>query len=190
MAEQRYQAVLALISAGLSISQIVEKIGVSRQKLHSWLARYEAEGLDGLVDRSHRRDAHGAAAAASGVPQASRDQVRRPRPGAPFHERFDECVRSHACSMHVGRGAGKDCRERRQNRAPEVRGGVDDAEGLSRLVPVSTLAASAAECFRTQSSDHPAHRVGGRHRSHQQQDNERQEPVRLAVGNVPPDDRE
>jgi Homeodomain-like domain len=25
-----------------------------RQTLHSWLARYEAEGLDGLVDRSHR----------------------------------------------------------------------------------------------------------------------------------------
>ena len=54
MAEQRYQAVLAVISDGLSISQVAEKIGVSRQTLHSWLARYEAEGLDGLVDRSHR----------------------------------------------------------------------------------------------------------------------------------------
>ena len=29
-------------------------VGVSRQTLHAWLARYEAEGLDGLVDRSHR----------------------------------------------------------------------------------------------------------------------------------------
>ncbi len=54
MAEQRYQAVLAVISDGLSISQVAEKIGVSRQTLHSWLARYEAEGLDGLMDRSHR----------------------------------------------------------------------------------------------------------------------------------------
>jgi transposase InsO family protein len=27
---------------------------VSRQTLHAWLARYEAQGLDGLVDRSHR----------------------------------------------------------------------------------------------------------------------------------------
>jgi transposase InsO family protein len=27
---------------------------VSRQTLHSWLARYEAAGLEGLVDRSHR----------------------------------------------------------------------------------------------------------------------------------------
>ena len=54
MAEQRYLAVLAVISDGLSVSQVAEKVGVSRQTLHSWLARYEAEGLDGLVDRSHR----------------------------------------------------------------------------------------------------------------------------------------
>jgi len=54
VAEQRYQAVLAVISDGLSISQVAEKVGVSRQTLHSWLARYEAEGLEGLADRSHR----------------------------------------------------------------------------------------------------------------------------------------
>ena len=29
-------------------------MGVSRQTLHAWLARYEAEGLEGLADRSHR----------------------------------------------------------------------------------------------------------------------------------------
>src|SRR6201997_4608275 len=54
VAEQRYQAVLAVISDGLSVSQVAEKVGVSRQTLHAWLARYEAQGLDGLVDRSHR----------------------------------------------------------------------------------------------------------------------------------------
>ncbi len=54
MAEQRYQAVLAVISDGLSISQVASKVGVSRQTVHAWLARYEAQGLDGLVDRSHR----------------------------------------------------------------------------------------------------------------------------------------
>ena len=54
MAEQRYQAVLAVIGDGMSISQVAEKVGVSRQTLHSWLARYEAEGLEGLADRSHR----------------------------------------------------------------------------------------------------------------------------------------
>ena len=54
MAEQRHQAVLAVISDGLSISQVASKVGVSRQTLHSWLARYEAQGLEGLIDRSHR----------------------------------------------------------------------------------------------------------------------------------------
>ncbi len=54
MADQRYQAVLAVISDGLSISQVASKVGVSRQTLPSWLARYEAEGFEGLVDRSHR----------------------------------------------------------------------------------------------------------------------------------------
>jgi transposase-like protein len=46
VAEQRYQAVLGVISDGLSISQVAEKVGVSRQTLHSWLARYETQGLD------------------------------------------------------------------------------------------------------------------------------------------------
>src|SRR5580704_3114827 len=54
VAEQRYQAVLAVISDGLSISQVASKVGVSRQTLHAWLARYEAHGLEGVVDRSHR----------------------------------------------------------------------------------------------------------------------------------------
>ena len=54
MAEQRYQAVLAVIADGLTVTQAAEKVGVSRQTLHAWLARYEAEGLEGLVDRSHR----------------------------------------------------------------------------------------------------------------------------------------
>jgi transposase len=39
VAEQRYQAVLAVIGDGLSVSQVAEKVGVSRQTLHSWLAR-------------------------------------------------------------------------------------------------------------------------------------------------------
>jgi transposase InsO family protein len=54
VAEQRYQAVLAVIADGLSVSQAAGKAGVSRQTLHSWLARYEVGGLDGLVDASHR----------------------------------------------------------------------------------------------------------------------------------------
>jgi len=32
---------LAVISDGLSISQVAGKVGVSRQTVHAWLARYD-----------------------------------------------------------------------------------------------------------------------------------------------------
>jgi transposase InsO family protein len=78
VAEQRYQAVMAVIGDGLSVSQVAEKVGVSRQTLHFWLARYEAAGLDGLVDRSHRpvRCPHQMPAAV----EAAVVELRRSRP--------------------------------------------------------------------------------------------------------------
>ena len=54
MAEQRYRAVLAVISDGGSVTEVAARFGVHRKTLHGWLARYEAAGLEGLSDRSHR----------------------------------------------------------------------------------------------------------------------------------------
>lgn len=54
VAEQRYQAVLAVISDGATVTEVAARFGVSRQSVHSWLARYEAGGLEGLTDGSHR----------------------------------------------------------------------------------------------------------------------------------------
>lgn len=54
MAEQRYQAVLAVIGDGATVTEVAARFGVSRQTMHAWLARYEAGGLEGLSDRSHR----------------------------------------------------------------------------------------------------------------------------------------
>lgn len=54
MAEQRYQAVLAVISDGETVTGVAARFGVSRQTVHNWQAKYEAGGLGGLVDRSHR----------------------------------------------------------------------------------------------------------------------------------------
>ena len=56
MAEQRYQAVLAVIGEGGTVSEVAGRRGVSRQSVHGWLARYERAGLEGLADRSHRPD--------------------------------------------------------------------------------------------------------------------------------------
>ena len=54
VAEQWYQAVLAVIPDGWSVTEVAAQWKVSRQTLHAWLARYEAEDLGGLADRSHQ----------------------------------------------------------------------------------------------------------------------------------------
>jgi transposase InsO family protein len=51
--EQRYRAVLAVL-AGESVTSVAAQVGVSRQSLHKWLARYRADGLAGLMDRPRR----------------------------------------------------------------------------------------------------------------------------------------
>ena len=54
MVEQRYQAVLAVLADGRTVAEVAGQWSVSRQTVHSWLARYEAGGLENLADRSHR----------------------------------------------------------------------------------------------------------------------------------------
>lgn len=52
--EQRYKAILAVIADGRTVTQVARDWDVSRQTLHTWLARYEGDGLEGLGNRSHR----------------------------------------------------------------------------------------------------------------------------------------
>jgi transposase-like protein len=54
VAEQRYRAVLAVIKDGRTVTETAAAVGVSRQSLHACLGKYEAGGLEGLVDGSHR----------------------------------------------------------------------------------------------------------------------------------------
>ena len=54
MAEQRYEAVRAVIADGGTVTDVAARFGVARKTVHAWLARYEAGGLEGLADRSHR----------------------------------------------------------------------------------------------------------------------------------------
>src|SRR5437016_14198023 len=54
VAEQRYKAVLAVISDGRTVTEVARDWGVSRQTLHAWLVRYEEAGLEGLSNRSFR----------------------------------------------------------------------------------------------------------------------------------------
>jgi transposase InsO family protein len=54
VAEQRYRAVLAVISDGRTVTEVAAAVGVSRQTMHAWLGKYDAGGLEGLGDGSHR----------------------------------------------------------------------------------------------------------------------------------------
>jgi transposase InsO family protein len=57
MTEQRYRAVLE-VGAGVPVTEVAERFGVSRQAVHRWIGWYREEGLAGLADRSHRPHAH------------------------------------------------------------------------------------------------------------------------------------
>jgi transposase InsO family protein len=52
--EQRYQAVLAVVQDGWKVTEVAARLGVSRQSVHAWIARYEQGGLAALADHSHR----------------------------------------------------------------------------------------------------------------------------------------
>ena len=54
MSEQRYKAVLAVIAEGRSVTEVARDWEINRSTMHTWLARYEADGFEGLANRSHR----------------------------------------------------------------------------------------------------------------------------------------
>ncbi|MDQ3475422.1 MAG: IS481 family transposase [Actinomycetota bacterium] len=54
VAEQRYEAVRAVIADGETVTDVAARFGVARKTVHAWLGRYEAGGLENLADRSHR----------------------------------------------------------------------------------------------------------------------------------------
>jgi transposase InsO family protein len=51
--EQRYRAVLE-VRAGVPVTEVAARAGVSRQSVHAWIRRYDEGGLGALADRSRR----------------------------------------------------------------------------------------------------------------------------------------
>ena len=51
--EQRYRAVLEVL-AGVPVTEVAERYGVSRQSVHAWLGRYREEGPPGRSRRQCR----------------------------------------------------------------------------------------------------------------------------------------
>jgi transposase InsO family protein len=52
--EQKYLAVMAVLTEERSVTEVAQQWGVSRQSVHAWLRRYEDAGLPGLEPRSTR----------------------------------------------------------------------------------------------------------------------------------------
>jgi transposase InsO family protein len=49
---------MEVLAAGASKTDVAARYGVSRQSVHAWVCRYQADGLAGLADRSHRPTRH------------------------------------------------------------------------------------------------------------------------------------
>lgn len=56
MVEQRHKAVLEVLEAGASVTDVATRYGVDRRTVHRWLVRYANEGQGGLADRPTKPD--------------------------------------------------------------------------------------------------------------------------------------
>lgn len=56
--EQRYHAVMEVLTAAVPVVEVAERYGVSRKTVHAWIPRYRDDGLAGLTDKSHRPHHH------------------------------------------------------------------------------------------------------------------------------------
>jgi hypothetical protein len=43
--EQRYHAVMEVLASGVPVTEVAERYGVSRQSVHTWIRRYQADGF-------------------------------------------------------------------------------------------------------------------------------------------------
>jgi transposase-like protein len=106
--------------------QVAEKFGVSRQTLHTWLAHYEAGGLEGLRDRSKAGPAHQRRTLTTTTSVKDQPkQIRQPSTNSEQgHERFSQFRGNFCAGRHVGFWPRKPLLQTRpharQNRAEEM----------------------------------------------------------------------
>jgi hypothetical protein len=80
--EQRYDAVMEVLRDGRTVTEVAERWGISRQRLYSWLGRYQASGLEAWLSgrivhaaartRSQQRSRCGSVSCAGGIPTGAR----------------------------------------------------------------------------------------------------------------------
>ena len=51
----RRARIILLLADGVSLTQIAASVGISRRFVYKWVARFQAQGVDGLVDLPRHR---------------------------------------------------------------------------------------------------------------------------------------
>ena len=148
--EQRYQAVLAVVQDGWKVTEVAQRLGVSRQSVHAWIARYERGGLAALADRSHRPET--CPHQLPGEIEARICELRREHPGwgprriehqlgrmglepAPSRSAIYRCLKRHGLIELRRRRKRRDEFRRWERKRPmelwqmDVMGGVELADG-------------------------------------------------------------
>jgi putative transposase len=82
---RRRAEALCLLHAGQSVTQVAQRLGVSRRSIFHWIARYRAEGLDGLRTKPR-----------SGRPRITDDHYR-----TQLKAMLARSPRDYGCYMHV-----------------------------------------------------------------------------------------
>jgi transposase-like protein len=52
--KQRYQAVMAVVQDGWKVTEVADRLGVTRQAVHKWITRYQTGGLRQQITSSQR----------------------------------------------------------------------------------------------------------------------------------------
>ena len=77
-AGERLRAVKLHLEEGFPVKHIAEEVHASEAAIHNWIARYRAEGEEGLKDRPRRSDARA-------LPEAVRQKIVELKKEEPTH---------------------------------------------------------------------------------------------------------
>lgn len=132
--EQRYHAVMEVLSGGIPVVEVAERYGVSRKVVHAWLRRYRQDGLPGLTDRSHRPQPIMKSTPPTAHPVTQNDRRIRARCRLSVRRCTGRRSRAQHCGSGCGRRgrSGSACRRRPDSRRLPARAEPADECGPGR----------------------------------------------------------
>lgn len=84
---ERVKFIASYLEADATFTELCERFGISRKQGYKWVARYEAEGVDALADRSRAPHTHPHAVSESLIELVVAARKRHPRWGSEARRR-------------------------------------------------------------------------------------------------------